>query len=54
MEPAAIANAIDYLIQHPNEARKMGENGRRAVLEQYNWSLEEAKLLAFYKFILHA
>lgn len=52
MNPAAIAKAIDYLVQHPGEARQMGENGRRAVLERYNWSVEEAKLLAFYKQIL--
>jgi glycosyltransferase involved in cell wall biosynthesis len=54
MDPAAIAKAIDYLVQHPDEARQMGENGRRAVLERYNWSLEEAKLLAFYKNVLNS
>ena len=52
MDPAAIAKAIDYLVQHPVDARQMGENGRRAVLECHNWSLEEAKLFAFYKSIL--
>jgi len=26
----------------------MGENGRRAVEEKYNWQIEEKKLLAFY------
>ncbi len=52
LDPAAIAKAIDYLVQHPDEARQMGENGRRAVLERYNWSIEEAKLLDFYKKIL--
>jgi glycosyltransferase involved in cell wall biosynthesis len=54
IDPAAIANAIDYLVQHPNEARQMGENGRRVVLERYNWSVEEAKLFAFYKKIIYA
>lgn len=49
MDPVAIANAIDYLVQHPKEARQMGENGRRVVLERYNWSVEETKLFAFYK-----
>jgi glycosyltransferase involved in cell wall biosynthesis len=49
MDPAAIAMVIDYLVQHPDEARQMGENGHRAVMERYNWSVEEAKLLAFYK-----
>ena len=54
LDPVAIANAIDYLIMNPSEARRMGENGRRAVLEQYNWSMEETKLLEFYKDILRA
>jgi hypothetical protein len=31
----------------------MGESGRRAVLERYNWSVEELKLLGFYRSILH-
>lgn len=52
LDTAAIAKAIDYLVQHPDEARQMGENGRRAVLERYNWSIEEAKLLSFYKDLL--
>jgi len=52
MDPAAIANAIDFLVQHPDEARQMGENGRRAVHERYNWSVEEAKLINFYKNVL--
>jgi glycosyltransferase involved in cell wall biosynthesis len=43
-----VADAIDYLVDHPNEARQMGENGRRAVLSRYNWAQEEKKLLNFY------
>jgi glycosyltransferase involved in cell wall biosynthesis len=54
MDPAAIAKAIDYLVLHPAEAREMGENGRRAVLENYNWSAEEGKLFTFYKKILQS
>lgn len=44
-----IVNAIAYLFDNPDEARKMGENGRRAVLEQYNWSRMEADLLRAYR-----
>lgn len=47
-----IASAIRYLLDHPEEARRMGENGRRAVKEAYNWAVEEKKLLALYKDIL--
>jgi glycosyltransferase involved in cell wall biosynthesis len=52
LDPAAIAEAIDYLVTHHDEARRMGANGRRAVLEKYNWSIEEAKLLALYSRVL--
>lgn len=47
-----IAAAIRYLLDHPDEARRMGENGRRAVKEEFNWAVEEKKLLALYADIL--
>lgn len=49
LDPKAIASAIDYLVQHPDIARRMGENGRKAVIQKYNWSIEEEKLLNFYR-----
>lgn len=52
-DPTAIAEAIDYLVDHPDEAARMGERGRRAVQEQYNWPGEEKKLLTFYEGILN-
>ena len=48
----SIAKAIDYMIENPLEARRMGENGSRMVRTKYNWSYEERKLLDFYKKIL--
>lgn len=48
LDPKAIARAIDYLINHPEEAEEMGNNGQRAVREQYNWDIEEEKLVQFY------
>lgn len=47
-----IADAIQYLFDHPDEARQMGENGRRAVKEEFNWEHEEKKLLALYEELL--
>ncbi len=44
-----IADAISYLFEHPEEARRMGANGRKAVLERYNWSAMEAELLQTYR-----
>ena len=52
LDPAAIANAIDYLVENPREAQRMGENGRKAVEARYNWESEEEKLLRFYDKIL--
>lgn len=53
-DPAAIARAIDHLVQHPDESRQMGENGRSAVLEKYNWAVEEKKLFQLYEDLLKA
>lgn len=44
--------ALRFLLDHPEEARRMGGNGRRAVKEEFNWGVEEKKLLAFYRDIL--
>jgi len=49
LNPEEIAKAIEYLIEHPEEAKRMGENGRKAVLEKYNWDNEEGKLFRLYK-----
>lgn len=49
LNPREIAKAIDYLIEHPDKARKMGENGRKIILEKYNWENESKKLLKIYE-----
>ena len=54
LDPAAIAKAIDYLVENPKEAQRMGENGRRAVENRYNWGQEEKKFLQFYGKILQS
>jgi len=52
LDPEEIANAVQFIIDHPAEAERMGKNGRRAVEEKYNWEIEENKLLEFYKKVL--
>lgn len=52
LDPQAIAQAIDYLVTHPEEAEKMGRNGKKAIQEKYNWGIEEQKLLDFYKSLI--
>ncbi|PNU18670.1 glycosyl transferase [Geothermobacter hydrogeniphilus] len=49
LDTHAIADAIDYLLDNPEVAKRMGENGRQAVLQKYNWSIEEKKLLCLYE-----
>ena len=49
LKPTEIANAINYIISHPEEAELMGQNGKKAVFEKYNWLNEEKKLLKLYK-----
>lgn len=51
-DPHAIAEAIRRLIENPEIARAMGENGRRAVIERYNWATEKDKLLQLYDELL--
>lgn len=48
LKPGEIAQAIHWIFDHPEEARKMGERGRRAVVEKYNWESEAKKLLVLY------
>lgn len=49
LEPKEIAQAIEYIISHPKEAEQMGQNGKKSVLEKYNWGVEEKKLFEIYK-----
>ena len=49
LKPDDIAKAIYWLLQHPEEAQAMGERGRKAVVEYYNWDNESEKLLQMYK-----
>lgn len=48
-DPEAIAEAIEWILAHPEEAEQMGRNGRQAVLEKYSWEAEAGKLLRFYR-----
>ncbi len=47
-----IAKGILHYIEHPEEARQAGANGRRAIEEEFNWDRELARLREFYERIL--
>lgn len=38
-------NAISFLLNNPKEAYEMGQNGRRAVLEEFSWESQYARYL---------
>lgn len=46
---AEVADACQKLIDDPQEAQRLGRNGRKAVEEKYSWASEETKLLSFYR-----
>lgn len=52
MNPEAIANAIKWIINNPEKAKLMGQNGRKAIQKKYNWENEGEKLCNFYQEII--
>ena len=53
-DPTQITDALVYLIDHPHEAEAMGQRGRKAVEQFYNWNSEADKLLRFYEVVFPA
>lgn len=45
----AVAQALGRLLSDPQEAARIGENGRQAILRKYNWDVELGKLLSCYE-----
>lgn len=50
--PEEIADALKFLISNPDIGSKMGLNGKKVVLEHFNWSKEESKLFELYNTLL--
>ena len=53
LDANAIAEAVTRLIEHPEEAERMGKAGRIAVQERYNWEAEAGQLVDLYERLLH-
>ncbi|GAB3930249.1 glycosyltransferase [Larkinella terrae] len=52
LNPVVFADCLRYLSTHPQEAREMGERGRQATVNAFNWLTERAKLLQLYQTLL--
>ena len=48
-DPAAVAEAVDWVLDNPDEAHEMGARGRRAVHDRFNWAHEAETLAALYR-----
>ncbi|HMT03455.1 MAG TPA: glycosyltransferase [Burkholderiales bacterium] len=48
LKPESISQACNYLITNPKQAKSMGENGKNAVIQLFNWEMENKKLIEFY------
>lgn len=48
----SIAEAINYIVNNPSEAKRMGDNGQKAAKEQFNWGTQEKILFHIYENIL--
>lgn len=44
----SISKAIKYVFDNPEEAKRMGDNGRYAAQTKYNWGTQEKALYAIY------
>lgn len=48
-DKASLTQAINHIVSNKKLAEEMGENGYKAVVEKFNWTSEEKKLISFYK-----
>ena len=53
LDTKAIRKSIEYYIENPKEAQIMGENGRKTVIEKYNWANEGKLLVDFYALLFN-
>ncbi|TAJ44249.1 glycosyltransferase [Methanofollis fontis] len=47
-DSSSVNQAVRCLFSHPDEAVKIGINGRRAAIQKYNWAIMEENLLNIY------
>lgn len=47
----SVSDAINFMINNPNEAKRMGDNAYKAVKENFNWSTQEKTLFQAYEYV---
>jgi glycosyltransferase involved in cell wall biosynthesis len=52
LKPQEIAEAVQWLWEHPVEAEAMGLRGKEAAISRFNWNNEKTKLLELYRGIV--
>ncbi len=53
-DPTALANAIEYLVEHPEERQRMGATGRARVLAKFDERIILQKTITVYRELLNA
>lgn len=49
LDPRDIAEKLDWLLANPEEAKAMGERGKKAAFENFNWTVEAQRLCKIYE-----
>lgn len=47
-----IADKIQFLLEHPEDAKRLGNRGKELVFNEYNWEIESKKLIKLYNELL--
>ena len=51
--PRDFADSLNWIIEHPDDAMKIGSNGFEAALRSFNSTVEVSKLIAIFQNITH-
>lgn len=48
-DPQALASKIIYLLEHPEERARLGQNGRRVIEQRNSWAVQMAGMQQVYE-----
>ena len=52
-KPKEIADKILMLLENPDISKRLGDNGKKMVVEKYNWEKESERLIDLYERLLN-